>query len=126
MHGVAVASARRSGQHNVRDAARLDREIDDILIRLVLDVVNGARINRVKFAHLGALNLTVDIQLDGQDASDHEKPVTDFDLADIDALLAVNVRGPILATQAAIPHLKAGGRIITIGSAGADRIVGAA
>jgi NAD(P)-dependent dehydrogenase (short-subunit alcohol dehydrogenase family) len=36
------------------------------------------------------------------------------------------VRGPILATQAAIPHLKAGGRVITIGSAGADRIVGAA
>ncbi|USI74473.1 SDR family oxidoreductase [Sphingomonas morindae] len=44
---------------------------------------------------------------------------------DVDALFAVNVRGPILTTQAAIPHLGAGGRIITIGSAGADRIVGA-
>ena len=43
---------------------------------------------------------------------------------DIDALLAVNIRGPVLATQAAIPHLGAGGRVITIGSAGADRIVG--
>ncbi|MFC0388147.1 SDR family NAD(P)-dependent oxidoreductase [Muricoccus vinaceus] len=42
----------------------------------------------------------------------------------IDALLDVNVRGPVLATQAAIPHLPAGGRIVTIGSAGADRIVG--
>lgn len=51
--------------------------------------------------------------------------IADFKLADIDALLAVNVRGPILATQAAIPHLGAGGRVITIGSAGADRIVGA-
>ncbi|HEV7250444.1 MAG TPA: SDR family oxidoreductase [Shinella sp.] len=42
----------------------------------------------------------------------------------IDALLGVNVRSPILASQAAIPYLKAGGRILTIGSAGAERIVG--
>jgi len=51
--------------------------------------------------------------------------IADFRVADIDALLAVNVRGPVLTTQAAIPHLGAGGRVITIGSAGADRIVGA-
>jgi len=51
--------------------------------------------------------------------------IADFKVEDIDALLAVNVRGPVLASQAAIPHLKAGGRVITIGSAGADRIVGA-
>jgi len=50
--------------------------------------------------------------------------IADFTLADIDALLAVNVRGPILATQAAIPYLTAGGRVITIGSAGAERVVG--
>ncbi|WP_445680890.1 SDR family NAD(P)-dependent oxidoreductase [Radicibacter daui] len=42
----------------------------------------------------------------------------------IDAMLAVNIRAPLLAAQAAIPHLKAGGRIIAIGSAGAERIVG--
>ncbi|MEW9304312.1 SDR family NAD(P)-dependent oxidoreductase [Labrys neptuniae] len=42
----------------------------------------------------------------------------------IDAMLKVNVRGPVLAAQAAIPHLGAGGRIVTIGSAGAERIVG--
>ncbi|NLR97252.1 SDR family oxidoreductase [Rhizobium sp. P38BS-XIX] len=50
--------------------------------------------------------------------------IADIKLEDIDALLAVNVRGPILATQAAVAHLGPGGRIITIGSAGADRIVG--
>jgi 3-oxoacyl-[acyl-carrier protein] reductase len=50
--------------------------------------------------------------------------IADFAVEDIDALLAVNVRGPILAAKAAIPHLKAGARIINIGSAGADRIVG--
>jgi 3-oxoacyl-[acyl-carrier protein] reductase len=42
----------------------------------------------------------------------------------IDALLSVNVRGPVLVAQAAIPHLSTGGRIVTIGSAGAERIVG--
>ncbi|MER8750769.1 SDR family oxidoreductase [Mesorhizobium sp. M1050] len=50
--------------------------------------------------------------------------IADFKVQDIDALLAVNVRGPVLATQAALPHLGAGSRVITIGSAGADRIVG--
>ncbi|PSJ38858.1 SDR family NAD(P)-dependent oxidoreductase [Allosphingosinicella deserti] len=51
--------------------------------------------------------------------------IADFAVEDIDALLAVNVRGPVLASKAAIPHLTGGGRIINIGSAGADRIVGA-
>jgi 3-oxoacyl-[acyl-carrier protein] reductase len=50
--------------------------------------------------------------------------IASFRVADIDALLDVNVRAPILAAQAAIPHLGEGGRIISIGSAGAERIVG--
>ena len=51
--------------------------------------------------------------------------IANINVGDIDALLSVNVRGPILATQAALAHLGAGSRVITIGSAGADRIVGA-
>lgn len=50
--------------------------------------------------------------------------IADVSLDHIDALLNVNVRSPVLASQAAIPHLKKGGRVISIGSAGADRIVG--
>jgi len=50
--------------------------------------------------------------------------VAEVSVQTIDALLDVNVRGPVLAAQAVIPHLSAGGRIITIGSAGAERIVG--
>jgi NAD(P)-dependent dehydrogenase (short-subunit alcohol dehydrogenase family) len=46
----------------------------------------------------------------------------DISLEDIDALLSVNVRGPIVASQAALPHLGKGGRIITIGSFFADRV----
>ena len=51
-------------------------------------------------------------------------PIADYPVEDIDAQLAVNIRGPILASKAAIQHLPAGGRIINIGSAGAERIVG--
>lgn len=51
-------------------------------------------------------------------------PIAEYPVEDIDAQLAVNIRGPILASKAAIPHLPAGGRIINIGSAGAERIVG--
>ncbi len=51
-------------------------------------------------------------------------PTAEIGVEAIDAMLAVNIRGPVLAAQAAIPHLPAGGRVVTIGSAGAERIVG--
>ena len=49
-------------------------------------------------------------------------PFVDMSLTDIDKVLNVNVRGTLLTTQAAIPHLKEGGRIITIGSNLAERV----
>ncbi|WP_438344480.1 SDR family NAD(P)-dependent oxidoreductase [Methylorubrum populi] len=49
-------------------------------------------------------------------------PVAEITLADIDALLAVNVRSVVLASQAAIPHLGKGGRIISIGSCLGERV----
>lgn len=47
--------------------------------------------------------------------------VADASLEDIDALLDVNVRAPILTAQAAIAHLRDGGRVINIGSNLGDR-----
>lgn len=46
----------------------------------------------------------------------------DISLEDIQAILDVNIRSPIVASKAAIPHLGAGGRIITIGSFFAERV----
>jgi 3-oxoacyl-[acyl-carrier protein] reductase len=46
----------------------------------------------------------------------------DISLEDIDAILDVNVRAPIVASKAALAHLPKGGRIITIGSFFADRV----
>jgi 3-oxoacyl-[acyl-carrier protein] reductase len=48
--------------------------------------------------------------------------VAEMDLSDIDALLDVNVRSVVLASQAAIPHLGQGGRIVSIGSCLAERV----
>ncbi|MDT5101941.1 MAG: 3-oxoacyl-[acyl-carrier protein] reductase [Mycobacterium sp.] len=45
-----------------------------------------------------------------------------FALAEFDRLVAVNVRAVFTATQRAVPHLGAGGRIINIGSINADRV----
>lgn len=42
--------------------------------------------------------------------------VKDVALKDVDAVLNVNVRAPVVASQAAIPYLGKGGRIINIGS----------
>lgn len=46
----------------------------------------------------------------------------DLSLADLQAMLDVNVRAPVLFAQAAIPHLSAGGRIVSIGSSLAERV----
>jgi len=51
----------------------------------------------------------------------HHAPIDEFPMAEYDRLLAVNVRAVFVAIQAALPHLGAGGRIISIGSVLADR-----
>ena len=51
----------------------------------------------------------------------HVAPIGEFSLAEFDRLLGVNVRAIFVAIQAALPHLGAGGRIISIGSVLAER-----
>jgi 3-oxoacyl-[acyl-carrier protein] reductase len=49
-------------------------------------------------------------------------PIDDYRVEDLDRTLAVNVRAVFVATQAALKHMKAGGRIITVGSCNAERM----
>ncbi|MFJ2395474.1 SDR family NAD(P)-dependent oxidoreductase [Streptomyces sp. NPDC087843] len=49
-------------------------------------------------------------------------PVEDLSLDDIDRVLHINVRAPIVACQAAVRHMAGGGRIINIGSCMAERV----
>jgi NAD(P)-dependent dehydrogenase (short-subunit alcohol dehydrogenase family) len=100
-----VAAIERKGrrafaiQADSADAAAVKRSVDEAATMLGgLDIlVNNAGIARVSaFVDLG--------------------------LADIDAMLNVNVRAAVLAAQAAIPYLTQGGRIVTIGSNVSQRV----
>jgi 3-oxoacyl-[acyl-carrier protein] reductase len=50
-------------------------------------------------------------------------PVEQLTLQEFEQTIAVNVRAPFVASQAAIKHMSGGGRIITIGSNMAERAV---
>ena len=49
-------------------------------------------------------------------------PLEEFRLEDFDRIMSVNVRAVFVAIQAAGKHMKAGGRIINIGSCNAERV----
>lgn len=48
--------------------------------------------------------------------------IVDIDLNDYQTLMDVNVRAPVLFAKAVIPHLRRGGRIISIGSGLGERV----
>ncbi|RVT95960.1 3-oxoacyl-ACP reductase FabG [Rhodovarius crocodyli] len=86
-------------QADSADAAAVRRSVDQAAEGLGgLDIL----VNNAGIARMGALE--------------------ELTLEDLDALLAVNVRAPVLASQAALRHLGAGGRIVTIGSNVGERV----
>src|SRR6266576_1827202 len=50
------------------------------------------------------------------------KPFEEATLEEMDRVIDINVRGVYVATQAALKHMKSGGRIIMIGSAVGERV----
>lgn len=50
-------------------------------------------------------------------------PLEQLTLAEFEETVAVNVRAPFLATQAAVRHMAAGGRIVNIGSNAGERVL---
>src|ERR1700723_3786407 len=50
------------------------------------------------------------------------KPFEQTTLEEMDRVIDINVRGMFIATQAALKHMKSGGRIIMIGSAVGERV----
>jgi 3-oxoacyl-[acyl-carrier protein] reductase len=51
------------------------------------------------------------------------KPFEETTLEEMDQVIDLNLRGVFVATQAALKHLKSGGRIITIGSCVGERMM---
>lgn len=68
-------------------------------------------------AALGGLDILVNSAAIGLNGM-----IADIDVNEYQALMDVNVRGPVLFAKAAIPHLGAGGRIISIGSGLGERV----
>ncbi len=71
-------------------------------------VVDAVAQTIARFGHLDILVVNAGILILGT--------VDLYDLADFDRMVATNVRGVFVAIQASTPHLREGGRIITIGS----------
>jgi 3-oxoacyl-[acyl-carrier protein] reductase len=122
-HGADVALTFQSAADRALAVVASIEKLGRRGVAIQADMADPAAIRRSVEEAVGALG-GLDILVNNAGIALYNT-IADFKVADIDALLTVNVRGPILATQAAIPHLGAGGRVITIGSAGADRIVGA-
>lgn len=51
------------------------------------------------------------------------KPFEESSLEEIDRMLNINVRGVLVTTKAALKHMSAGARIITIGSCVGERMM---
>jgi 3-oxoacyl-[acyl-carrier protein] reductase len=51
------------------------------------------------------------------------KPFEEATLEEMDRVIDINIRGPFIATQAALKHMKDGGRVIMIGSCVGERMM---
>lgn len=127
--GIALALASRGAdvaityERSAERAAELVRKIQETgrrALAIQADSADPASVKRSvaeAVEGLGGLDILVNNAGIGRNGM-----VEDMSLTDIDALLHVNVRAAVLASQAAIPHLKTGGRIITIGSSLGERV----
>jgi NAD(P)-dependent dehydrogenase (short-subunit alcohol dehydrogenase family) len=127
--GIALALADKGAdvvityEHSTERAAALVREIEQKGRRgfaIQADSADAAAVKRSvneAAALLGGLDILVNNAGIARVGAFADQP-----LADIDAMLNVNLRAAVVAAQAAIPYLKQGGLIVTIGSNAAQRV----
>jgi NAD(P)-dependent dehydrogenase (short-subunit alcohol dehydrogenase family) len=110
-------------QRSAEKAATVAKSIEDAGRRAVViqaDSANPEAITRAAsdaITVLGGLDILVNSAAIG-----HSGMIVDLDVADYQTLMDVNVRAPVLFAKAVIPHLSAGGRIISIGSGLGERV----
>lgn len=118
VRGLAAAGAKVAFTYQSKrdEAMALQRELDNRAIAFEMEVTDRAAVVRTMQAavdRLGPFSILVN-------NAGINKP-TDFDQvtdADWDQILSVNLKGPFICSQVALPHLKAagGGSIVHIGS----------
>lgn len=125
--GIGAAIARRLARHGADvaltyvsapdSAAEVVADIEALGCRALAIRADSAHADAIRAAadqaaaHFGGLDIAV-VNAGILKLGD----VAAFGVEDLDAMLAVNVRGVFLAIQAAVAHLPRGGRIVTIGS----------
>ena len=112
-----VLAARRE-----HDAAALTGRSDGSAIYLRADVTDPASLEKLAAAAFEHLGRDAVVNLAGISP---RKAIEDYTSADVDALLAVNVKGPIFVTQAFLPGLRkqaGGGVVVHLGGAMDGRV----
>ncbi|KJH62115.1 SDR family NAD(P)-dependent oxidoreductase [Acinetobacter calcoaceticus] len=105
------------------DATALTGRSDGSAIYLRADVTDPASLEKLAtaaFDHLGRIDAVVNLA-----GISPRKPIEDYTIADVDALMAINVKGPIFVTQAFLPILRkqaTGGVIVHLGGAMDGRV----
>jgi 3-oxoacyl-[acyl-carrier protein] reductase len=92
----------------------LDLNPTDGLEIIVTDVANAENVTAsvaAAIARLGGLDIVVNVA-----GLMRESSLAEFDFAAFDRMVAVNITGTIRVTQAALPHLKPGSRVINVAS----------
>ncbi|WP_225802079.1 SDR family NAD(P)-dependent oxidoreductase [Streptomyces sp. NK15101] len=146
MNGTAVLVTGGSRGIGAATAVRLAREGADVAFTYVQDEARAKEVaGRIEAAGRKALPLRADAADAGDAAGAVEwaadalgrldalvnnvgagvlGPLESLSLADVDRVLAVNVRAAFLASQAAAARLPEGGRIVTIGTCMTQRVPG--
>jgi len=112
--GIGLASARALQQAGARlvglDLKGADGEIE-ILATDVSSESDVAVAVAAAARRLGGIDIVVNCAGIAIDA-----PLASLDIAALDQMYAVNLRGPVLVTRASLPHLSIGARVINIAS----------
>ena len=83
----------------------------DIIATDVSDAANAAQSLSMAVGRLGGLDIVVNVA-----GIMRESPLSAFDYVAFERMVAVNVTGTIRVTQAALPHLGPGSRIVNVAS----------
>lgn len=119
-NGADVALTYQSAAEKAGAIVRRIEQIGRRAVAIQADSANPADIARSvteAVAALGGLDILINNAAIG-----HTGNIADIDAEAFQAVMDVNVRGPVLFTKAAIPHLGQGGRIVSIGSGLGERV----